>query len=157
MSMLPSIHARLHQLQERHEEIALLLAEQEIMADQNRFRDLSVEYSQLEPVVAAWAKWQQAGQSIEEAQSLLNSRDKEMQELAAEELAAATDEQQTLEDQLNILLLPKDPDDDNNIFIEIMPKGTDKESMETIVEEIRERVGELEGVKNINVKIVNWD
>jgi len=119
MSLLPSIHARLHQVQERHEEIALLLSEQEVMADQNRFRELSVEYSQLGPVVTAWSKWQQTGQSIAEAQSLLKSQDKEMQELAAEELAAATEEQQALEDQLNILLLPKDPDDDNNIFIEI--------------------------------------
>jgi peptide chain release factor 1 len=97
----------------------MLLATQEIMADQNRFRELSVEYSQLEPVVTTWTKWQQAGQSIEEAQGLLKSPDKEMQELANEELEAATELQQTLEGQLNTLLLPRDPDDDNNIFLEI--------------------------------------
>ena len=51
MSLLPSIHARLHQAQERHEEISMLLSTQEILADQNRFRALSVEYSQLGPVV----------------------------------------------------------------------------------------------------------
>ena len=119
MSLLPSIHARLHQVQERHEEISLLLATQEVMADQNRFRDLSVEYSQLEPVVTTWAKWQQAGQSIADAESLLKSSDDEMQELAREELTDATGQQQSLEEQLNILLLPKDPDDDNNIFLEI--------------------------------------
>ena len=83
MSLLPSIHTRLHQAQERHEEIALLLATQEILANQNRFRELSVEYSQLGPVVETWGKWQQAGQSIEEAQVLLKSRDAEMQELAS--------------------------------------------------------------------------
>lgn len=119
MSLLPSIHARLQQVQERHEEIAMLLATQEVMADQNRFRDLSVEYSQLEPVVAAWSQWQQADQSIEEAQSLLNSTDADMRELANEELASANERRQTLERELNILLLPKDPDDDNNIFLEI--------------------------------------
>jgi peptide chain release factor 1 len=119
MSLLPSIHVRLHQAQERHEEISMLLSTQEIMADQNRFRELSVEYSQLEPVVTTWAKWQQAGQSMEEAQSLLKGEDKEMQELAREELTSATSQQQELEDQLNVLLLPKDPDDDNNIFLEI--------------------------------------
>jgi peptide chain release factor 1 len=119
MSMLPSIHARLQQAQERHEEIAMLLSTQEIMADQNRFRELSVEYSQLEPVVTTWAKWQEACQSIEEAQALLKSKDKEMQELANEELASATEQQQALENHLSILLLPKDPDDDNNIFLEI--------------------------------------
>lgn len=97
----------------------MLLATQEIMADQNRFRDLSVEYSQLEPVVSTWTKWLQAGQSMEEAQSLLKGQDKEMQELAQEELNSATAQQQELEGQLNILLLPRDPDDDNNIFLEI--------------------------------------
>lgn len=119
MSLLPSIHARLHQAQERHEEIAMLLATQEILADQNRFRELSVEYSQLGPVVENWEKWQQAEQSIEEAQALLNSQDSDMQELAQEEIASATEQQQMLENQLNLLLLPKDPDDDNNIFLEI--------------------------------------
>ncbi len=97
----------------------MLLATQEIMADQNRFRELSVEYSQLEPVVVTWAKWQQAGQSMEEAQDLLKSPDAGMKELASEELASATEQQQALEDQLNVLLLPRDPDDDNNIFLEI--------------------------------------
>ena len=97
----------------------MLLSTQEVMADQNMFRDLSVEYSQLEPVVQTWKKWQQADQSIEEAKGLLKSQDPEMRELANEELASATNYQQALEEQLNILLLPKDPDDDNNIFLEI--------------------------------------
>lgn len=97
----------------------MLLATQEIMADQNRFRELSVEYSQLEPVVTIWTKWQQMGQSMQEAQDLLKSPDADMKELASDELASATAQQQALEDQLNILLLPKDPDDDNNIFLEI--------------------------------------
>jgi len=119
MSLLPSIHSRLQQAQERHEEIAMLLATQEVMADQNQFRDLSVEYSQLEPVVNTWVQWQQAGQSIADAEDLLKSSDKEMQELAREELADTSKQQQALEDQINILLLPRDPDDDNNIFLEI--------------------------------------
>lgn len=97
----------------------MLLSTQEVMADQNMFRDLSVEYSQLEPVVETWKKWQQAGQSIDEAKGLLKSQDPDMRELANEEVASATHRQQALGEQLNILLLPKDPDDDNNIFLEI--------------------------------------
>jgi peptide chain release factor 1 len=97
----------------------MLLSTQEIMADQNQFRDLSVEYAQLEPVVVTWSKWQQAGRAMEEARGLLKNQDAEIQELASEELASATQQQQTLETQLNVLLLPKDPDDDNNIFLEI--------------------------------------
>ena len=119
MNLLPSIHIRLQQVQERHEEISMLLATQEIMADQNRFRELSVEYSQLGPVVTTWARWQQAGRSIEEAKGLLKNQDAEIRELANEELASATEQQQALEKQLNMLLLPKDPDDDSNIFLEM--------------------------------------
>jgi len=119
MSLLPSIHTRLQQAQERHEEIAMLLATQEVLADQNRFRDLSVEYAQLGPVVSTWSQWQKAGQSMQEAEGLLKSSDAEMRELASEELADASGQQQELEEQLNILLLPRDPDDDNNIFLEI--------------------------------------
>ena len=119
MSLLPSIHTRLDQARERHEEIGILLGTPDVLSDQNRFRELSVEYSQLGPVVETWAKWQQAGQSAEEAKSLLKSPDVEMQDLASEELASATEQQLVFEEQLNTLLLPKDPDDDNNIFLEI--------------------------------------
>jgi len=119
VSLLPSIHTRLDQARERHEEIGILLGTPEILANQNRFRELSVEYSQLGPVVETWEKWQQAGQSMKEAKSLLKNPDVEMQDLASEELAIATERQQKLEEQLNLLLLPKDPDDDNNIFLEI--------------------------------------
>jgi len=119
VSLLPSIHTRLDQARERHEEIGILLSTPEILANQNRFRELSVEYSQLGPVVETWEKWQQAGQSMKEAKSLLKNPDVEMQDLASEELAIATERQQKLEEQLNLLLLPKDPDDDNNIFLEI--------------------------------------
>ena len=119
MSLLPSLHARLDQARERHEEIGILLGTQEVLADQNRFRELSVEYSQLGPVVETWEKWQRAGQSVEDAKGLLKSTDTEIQELASEELADATRQQQELEEQLNLLLLPKDPDDDSNIFLEI--------------------------------------
>ena len=59
----------------------MLLATQEVMANQNRFRDLSMEYAQLEPVVAVWAKWQQAGQSIEEARALLKNQDADIEQL----------------------------------------------------------------------------
>ncbi len=119
MSLLTSVRTRLHQAQARHEEITLLLTQPEVMADQNRFRDLSVEYAQLGPIIKTWTDWQQASQLIEEARGLLNSKDTEMHELAREELDNATRQQDTIEQQLNVLLLPKDPDDDNNIFLEI--------------------------------------
>lgn len=119
MSLLPSIHARLQRAKERHEEIAMLLSSQDVMADQNRYRDLSVEYSQLEPIVTTWNDWQASNEAINDAQTLLKSKDKEMREMAAEELEDASESQQKLEKHLNLLLLPKDPDDDSNIFLEV--------------------------------------
>jgi peptide chain release factor 1 len=119
MSLLPSIHGRLQQARERHEEIALLLASQEVLANQKRFRELSMEYAQLGPVVETWENWQQAEKTIREAKLLLKGQDADMQELAHEEIEAASELQASLERQLNVLLLPKDPDDDNNIFLEI--------------------------------------
>ena len=119
MSLLPSIHTRLDQARERYEEIGVLLGTPEILADQNRFRELSVEYAQLGPVVETWEKWQQLDRSAREAKSLLKSPDVEMQDLASEELESATEQRDALEEQLNILLLPKDADDDSNIFLEI--------------------------------------
>jgi peptide chain release factor 1 len=119
VSLLSSIKARLDQARERYEEVGILLGTPEILSDQNRFRELSVEYSQLGPVVETFNKWQGASRSVEEAKSLLNSPDADMQELASEEITVATKRQKALEEQLNFLLLPKDPDDDNNIFLEI--------------------------------------
>lgn len=119
MSLLPSISARLGQARERYEEVGILLGTPEVIADQKRFRELSVEYSQLGPVVETWKEWQQAGRSVEEAKALLKSPDADMQDLASEEIASASEQQRKLEEQLNLLLLPKDPDDESNIFLEI--------------------------------------
>lgn len=119
MSLSPPVLMRLRQAQDRHEEISMLLASQEILNDQNRFRELSVEYAQLGPVVETLEKWQHAGQSIAEAEELLKNQDPEMQELAKDELTSGKAVQMALEEQLNILLLPKDPDDESNIFLEI--------------------------------------
>jgi peptide chain release factor 1 len=119
MSLLPSISARLSQARERHEEVGILLGTPEVIADQKRFRELSMEYSQLGPVVETWKQWQQAGRTVEEAKSLLKSPDVEMHDLANEEIDNGTERQTELEERLNVLLLPRDPDDENNIFLEI--------------------------------------
>ena len=118
MALLPSIHARLQQACERHEEIALLMSSEDVISDQNRFRELSVEYAQLSPVVQTWEQWQAAQAAITEARLLLESSDAEMKELANEEITVATGEQERLEGELNLLLLPRDPDDENNIFLD---------------------------------------
>jgi len=171
MSLLPSISARLGQARERYEEVGILLGTPEVISDQKRFRELSVEYAQLGPVVETWKEWERAGRSVEEAKSLLKSPDEDMQELAYEEIATASEQQKQLEDQLNILLLPRDPDDESNIFLEIRAgTGGDEaalfagdlfrmysryvESKRWQIETINTSVGEHGGFKEIVARII---
>ena len=115
--MKPSILRKLESLSERHAEIAILLSENEVIADQNQFRKLSVEYSQLEPVVKEHQRYLQASDDKATALEMLD--DPEMKELAQEELKEADKQLVELEATLQILLLPKDPHDHSNIFLEV--------------------------------------
>ena len=117
--MKASIRERLMQVSGRYEEVGLLLSDQEVFSDQNRFRDLSREYAQLEPVVQAWKQWQEAQSSIEEARQMMQENDEELREMAGEELAEGEQQSEKLEREIQLLLLPKDPNDDNSIFLEI--------------------------------------
>jgi len=114
-----SIKNKLETLIERHEEIAGLLSEPETMADQNKFRELSQEYAQLEPIVVNFTSYKNSLIAIEDAKSMLKEEDKEMREMAKEELADAQKSEQELELTLQKLLLPKDPNDQRNLFLEI--------------------------------------
>jgi len=115
----PSIHDRLRQAASRHEEVGLLLSQPDAFSDQNRFRELSREYAQLEPLIRAWQEWLATQASIEEAQQMLGEADRDMRDMAEEELRIATRRQEALEKDIQLLLLPKDPNDDRNIFLEI--------------------------------------
>lgn len=117
--MKDSIKAKLQSLIERHEEVSALLGEANVISDQNKFRDLSKEYSHLEPIVKAFKEYTQALEDKEAAYEMLNEKDAELVEMAKEELKSANDSIERLEDELQILLLPRDPNDDANIFLEI--------------------------------------
>lgn len=117
--MKDSIKAKLQSLIERHEEVSALLGEANVISDQNKFRDLSKEYSHLEPIVKAFKEYTQALEDKEAAYEMLNEKDVELVEMAKEELKSANESIERLEDELQILLLPRDPNDDANIFLEI--------------------------------------
>ena len=117
--MKASIQHKLEALVERHEEISALLAEPETMADQNKFRTLSQEYAQLEPVVNQFTAYQACLVNIEEAKAMLAEDDEELKLMAQEELQAAQTEEAVLDLNLQKLLLPTDPNDERNIFIEV--------------------------------------
>ncbi|HFD10945.1 MAG TPA: peptide chain release factor 1 [Crenotrichaceae bacterium] len=117
--MKPSIQLKLEQLCQRYEEIEALLSEPEIQNDQNRFRALSQEYAQLKPMVDCYRQYQHIADDVESAQSMQKDPDPEMRDMAKEELASALEAQAKLESELQILLLPKDPNDARNTFLEI--------------------------------------
>lgn len=117
--MKPSIQKKLQALVERHEELSALLAEPEVINQQNRFRDLSKEYSQLEPIAKVFTRYQSVSQALEEAKELLKETDPELKMLAEQEIKQAEEHLPELEKELHVLLLPRDPHDDSNIFLEI--------------------------------------
>ncbi len=117
--MKKSIKNKLESLLERHEEIAALMAEPEIIEDQNRFRKLSKEYSQIEPVVIKFGAYRKTLEQREASREMLHDPDPELQELAQDEFDHLSAELRTLELELQQILLPEDPHDKSNIFLEI--------------------------------------
>jgi len=130
--MKASIVAKLDHISERYEEIAALLSDPGVISDQNKFRDLSKEYSELEPVVQCFTDYQQVNDDIEEANLLLQDDDAEMRAMGKEELAGAQDRQEALGLDLQKLLLPKDPNDTHNVFLEIRA-GTGGDEAEQVI------------------------
>jgi len=117
--MKASIQAKLESVAERHEEIAALLGDPDTINDQNRFRELSKEYSQLEPIVSAFAAFQQTEKDLNNAREMANDSDAEMRAMADEEMPELQQRIETEELSLQTLLLPRDPRDENNAFLEI--------------------------------------
>ncbi len=117
--MKPSIHTKLQSLSERLEEINALLADPEVIGDQDRFRGLSQEYAQVNPVVNTFREYQQVLADIDSAKQMLAEDDAEMREMAQQELEEAGARKARLEQQLQLLMLPQDPNDQRNIFLEI--------------------------------------
>jgi peptide chain release factor 1 len=117
--MKPSIQRKLQGLVERHEELSALLSDAGVISKQNTFREYSKEYAQIEPVAQLYRRYQECVTQIENAKELLNEPDQEMQELAQNELDAGKAMMEKLENDLQVLLLPRDPNDDSNIFLEI--------------------------------------
>lgn len=117
--MKDSVVTKLETLVERFEEVQALLGEPSIISDQDKFRSLSKEYSQLEQVVEKFNAFQSAQDDIESATEMMQEDDTEMREMAQEEFKDAKQRTETLETELQILLLPADPNDDHDCFLEI--------------------------------------
>ena len=117
--MKQSIIEKLEALLDRHHELEGLMSEPDIIGDQNQFRDLSREYAQLEPVIICFRDFNTAQENLSSAEEMLKDSDAELREMALEEKKEATEHIERLEMELQKLLLPTDPHDHSNIFLEI--------------------------------------
>jgi peptide chain release factor 1 len=117
--MKDSIRNKLDKLVERHEEVSGLLADPLIIASNDKFRELSMEYARLDPVVARYRDYQQLLSEQSQAQEMADGSDAEMRELGQEELKSLSERIDGESSELAKLLLPKDARDDANIFLEV--------------------------------------
>jgi len=117
--MNKSVYQKLEILVERFEEVQALLSDPETIADQEKFQALSKEFSQLEVVTSAFHAFQEAEDDFATAEEMLKDDDPDMREMAQEEFKAAKKAVEKMTEELQILLLPRDPKDDNNCFVEI--------------------------------------
>ena len=117
--MKESVQSKLETISERYEEVGHLLSDAGVISDQDKFRALSKEYSEIEPVVKTFAEFRQAQENLEEAEVLMSDSDPDMKEMGQEEMKNAKADIERLEGELQILLLPKDPNDGKNVILEI--------------------------------------
>jgi peptide chain release factor 1 len=114
-----SIRKKLESLAERFEEVGMLLSTPDIIGNQNKFRALSIEYAELEPVVDCFRDFLQALSDVASAEQMQKDPDPDMRAMADDERAAAQERCEQLEIDLQKLLLPTDPFDNSNIFLEV--------------------------------------
>ena len=169
--MKPSLYKKLLIMRDRYQALKTELADPTITNDINHFRDVSKEYAQLEPMVFALEQHEALVKRQTEAEDLLSDPDSELQQLAKQELKSIGSELTQLEEQLLIELLPKDPHDNSNIFLEIRAgTGGDEaaifagdlcrmylryaENIGYKTETISESVSEKGGYKEVIVRII---
>ena len=119
MELSSSMVAKLADLNDRFEEVSALLSDAETMADRDKFTALSKEFAEIEPVVLCYQKVTALKISLEENLLLLDDEDPDLRELAEQEIAENKEQMTDLSAQLQTLLLPRDPNDQSNVFLEI--------------------------------------
>ncbi|HAU1151245.1 TPA: peptide chain release factor 1 [Legionella pneumophila] len=117
--MKKSLELKLQQMLERYEEVGRLLSEASIIADQNQFKSLSKEYAQLEPVSQCYQSYLEAKNNLDSLNELLEGDDKDLATMAEEEIDTVKKQIEELDEQLQWHLIPKDPDDERNIYLEV--------------------------------------
>jgi len=172
--MKPSLHKKLIILVERHEEINALLSDVEVINNNDRFRDLSKEYAQLQTVVDCYHEYQQVLEHLKTLTELLKDNDSEVRDMAEDENQQLLQQKAQIENKLQWLLLPQDPQDSHDVFLEIRAAaGGDEaaifagdlfrmysryaEKQKWLVEVLQTSAGEHGGYKTIVAKISGQD
>jgi peptide chain release factor 1 len=117
--MIESILSKLSEVSERYIEIENLLSQPDITSNQENYIRLSKEYSELSPIVKAFKDYEQSESSLDEARQLIKDGDPDIREMAEIEVEGLTTSIQALEIEIKRLLLPKDPDDSKDVFLEV--------------------------------------
>ncbi len=110
---------KLHEIERRFERLTTELSNPEVLGSTEKFQKVARERASLEPVVNAFREWTRVGKEIDENEELLEEKDEEIRALAKEELPALRERLDTLNQELKLLLLPKDPADEKNVILEI--------------------------------------
>lgn len=111
---------RLQTLEDRYNKLNELLSDPEVISDTKKLRDYSKEQAGLEDVVQAYREYKDVTEQLKDAKEMLeDDLDSEMQVMVKSEIAELTESKEELEDRMKILLLPKDPNDDKDVFVEI--------------------------------------
>lgn len=117
--MKASLQQKLIDLTEQHQTLEQQLSDPKIVSDQERFKKFSKEYAKLSPIVKTFKQYQATEEAEQNAHTLLEDADAEIKALAEEELTVAQEQKEKLEQELKVLLLPQDPNDDKDVFLEI--------------------------------------
>ena len=117
--MKDSIRNKLETTRERFEELEGLMSDPDVIKDQDRFRDLRKEYARLEPIIGLFQQYETLSIDLTAATEMVNDSDEEVRQMAEEELAALEENRESLELELQKALIPPDPHDDSNVYLEI--------------------------------------
>jgi len=110
---------KLSEIEHRFDELGRVLSDPSTIANRREFARLAKERSELEEVVSCFKRWKETKEELEGVRQLLKDRDEEVKQLAREELGPLQQSLERLEEELRFLLLPKDPNDERNVLLEI--------------------------------------
>jgi peptide chain release factor 1 len=152
--MKPSLELKLQQMLERAEEIEHLLASPEVLSDSKKLRNLSKELSSLEIIANCYKEYQATQKSIAENTALCQEDDPELVAMAKDELLSAQEKLATLDEALQLALIPQDPDDERNIYLEIRA-GTGGDEAAIFVGDLFRMYSRFAEKQSWNIEIVH--